>query len=239
MEKLKRFAVLCDFDGTVAKGDIGSTLFKTYAGGDEWEGLIEAWERGRIGSRDCLIQECRLAKVNREQIEALTRQFQIDDHFSEFARWCEGHGAPLVVVSDGLDFYIELFLGRHGLSRLPVHANHLVFVEGGIRPEFPYFEHGCGKCGNCKGYHVRRHREEYEEVIFVGDGYSDRCALGEADLVLAKTGLVRLCNLLDVPCVEITDFSDVIDALEKRIALGSKRSSPRRSQACHPTRPSQ
>jgi HAD superfamily phosphoserine phosphatase-like hydrolase len=204
-------AVLCDFDGTISKGDIGNTLFRTYAGGRQWEELIASWERGEIGSKECLTRECLMAKVTREEIVSLAESFEIDRYFPEFADWCAGQGLPLAVVSDGLDFYIEVVLRKHGLSHLPLFANHLKFNENGIEPGFPYFGMGCEKCGNCKGYHVRRHKAQHGRVVFVGDGYSDRCALDDADLVLAKGHLARVSRELGKPHVLIRDFRDVLE----------------------------
>jgi len=213
-----RLAVLCDFDGTISKDDVGNSLFRTFAGGSQWEELIASWERGEIGSRECLIKECNLASASRDEIVSFAHNFEIDEYFPTFAAWCSENEIPLAIVSDGLDFYIELILKKHGLSDLPVYANHLTFTDGGIGVEFPYFEQGCGRCGNCKGYHVRKYREKFGRVVFVGDGYSDRCALEEADLVLAKKGLARLCRSLDEPCIEVADFKSVrtvIDAFAR------------------------
>ncbi|MBN1503574.1 MAG: MtnX-like HAD-IB family phosphatase [Candidatus Eisenbacteria bacterium] len=202
-------AVLCDFDGTISKGDIGSTLFRRFAGGADWEDLIASWLRGEIGSKECLTRECRLIRVTREQVVELAESFEIDEYFHEFADWCAAEDIPLAVVSDGLDFYIEVVLRKHGLSHLPVFANHLKFNETGIEPEFPYFGLGCESCGNCKGYHVRRYRERHGRVVFVGDGYSDRCALEDSDLVLAKGDLARLCREEGKTCASFRDFRDV------------------------------
>lgn len=210
-----KLAVLCDFDGTISKGDIGNTLFKLYAGGREWEELIASWERGEIGSRECLVKECSLARVSRDEVVELAESFEIDEHFRDFSDWCEGNRVPLAVVSDGLDFYIKVVLKKYGLSHLPVFANHLEFTRGGVLAEFPYFDMGCLKCGNCKGYHVRKYREDYGRVVFVGDGYSDRCALEEADLILAKGDLARLCRELGKECVRVSDFRAVRERVEE------------------------
>ncbi len=212
------FAVLCDFDGTIAEADVGSTLFRTYAGGRKWEELIEAWKRGEIGSRDCLIEECRMTEVTRDEVISFAERFEIDRHFPDFARWCGERRIPLAVVSDGLDLYIERILERFGLSHLPLYANHLRFTDGGIEPEFPHFERGCGSCGNCKGYHVREYRKAFGRVVFVGDGYSDRCALEEADLVLAKKGLAELCGSLGKPCIEVNGFREVKLRIERELS---------------------
>jgi 2,3-diketo-5-methylthio-1-phosphopentane phosphatase len=215
-----RPAVLCDFDGTISKGDIGNTLFKKFAGGTDWEELIASWVRGEIGSRECLTRECRLARVTREEVVALAESFEIDTHFPEFAHWCGAKDVPLIVVSDGLDFYIEVVLRKHGLSHLPIFANHLKFIENGIEPEFPYFGMGCERCGNCKGYHVNRYRARHGTVVFVGDGYSDKCALDESDLVLAKGDLARVCRELGKPHVPYGDFRDVKERVEEACGRG-------------------
>ena len=213
-------AVLCDFDGTISKGDIGNSLFRKFAGGTDWEELIASWVRGEIGSRECLTRECMLARVTREEVVALAESFEIDEHFREFADWCVAGDIPLAVVSDGLDFYIEVVLRKHGLSHLPTFANHLKFNEKGIEPEFPYFGKGCQQCGNCKGYHVRVHRERHGRVVFVGDGYSDRCALNESDLVLAKGDLARVCRETGRPYAPFRNFRDVRLRVEEACGRG-------------------
>ncbi len=215
----QRPAVLCDFDGTISKGDIGNTLFKKFAGGKEWEELIASWERGDIGSKECLTRECAMARVTRAEVVALADSFEIDAHFPEFARWCAANDVPLAVVSDGLDFYIQVVLRKHGLSHLPLFANHLKFNDKGIQPEFPYFGKGCEKCGNCKGYHVRSYRAKHGRVVFVGDGYSDRCALDESDLILAKGDLARVCRESGRPHVPFRDFRDVRLRVEEECGL--------------------
>ena len=164
--------------------------------------------------------ECALASVTRAEVVALAESFEIDEHFPEFARWCAARDVPLAVVSDGLDFYIQVVLRKHGLSHLPLFANHLKFNDKGIEPEFPYFGKGCEKCGNCKGYHVRSYRAKHGSVVFVGDGYSDRCALDESDLVFAKGDLARVCRESGRLHVPFRDFRDVRQRVEEECGRG-------------------
>jgi len=45
---MKKIAVLCDFDGTVAQDDVGNLLFRTFSrNGDSLE-VVERWKRGEI-----------------------------------------------------------------------------------------------------------------------------------------------------------------------------------------------
>lgn len=202
--------VFCDFDGTVAKHDVGNLLFRTFADGRCFD-IVNSWKKGLISSKQCLVEECRIAKVTKEALEHFAEAQQLDPFFKEFVSYCQNNGIEVEIVSDGLDFYIERILKNYGLaSVVNFRSNHLVFEEKNqIRPEFPYYEKGCGKCGNCKGYHVREARTSGKKVIYVGDGLSDRCGAKEADIIFAKRDLLIFCQQNQIPHFEFQDFRDV------------------------------
>ncbi|MDZ7270037.1 MAG: MtnX-like HAD-IB family phosphatase [candidate division KSB1 bacterium] len=209
-----KLRIFTDFDGTVAAKDVGDGLFARFAHPD-WQKAVQAWKQGLITSRECLERECKLARATADSIAAYADEQQLDPYFSGFASFCAAHQVPLMVLSDGLDFYIERILRRHGLGHIPFRSNHLIFGDDGvIIPEFPYFELGCRVCGNCKGYHVRTHRADGEVVIYVGDGLSDRCGAEEADFVLAKGDLLRYCRTKHLPHAPFQTFADCLDQVK-------------------------
>jgi 2,3-diketo-5-methylthio-1-phosphopentane phosphatase len=212
--------VLCDFDGTVSTTDVGNRMFAKFAS-DGWRKVVQSWKDGRIGSRDCLIAECSLARATPEQVRRFALSRAIDPHFKPFVRYCRAHHIPVAILSDGLDFYIDLLLEKYGLKDLPRFANHLEFRGNELVPSFPYFSRGCRHCGNCKGYHVRRYRREGNSVIYVGDGFSDRCGVEDADVVFAKGDLSRYCRQKGLEHIVYQDFSDVID--EMRMLIEKKK----------------
>ncbi|MFQ5864080.1 MAG: MtnX-like HAD-IB family phosphatase [bacterium] len=208
--------VFCDFDGTVAKNDVGNLLFRTFADGRCFD-IVNLWKKGVISSKECLTEECRIARVTREELEHFADAQQVDPYFKEFVVYCQKNRIQVEILSDGLDFYIERILKNHGLvPMVNFRSNHLVFVNRNqIRPEFPYYEKGCGKCGNCKGYHIREARTQGKHVIYVGDGLSDRCGAKEADLVFAKRDLLKFCQQNQIPHFEFKDFGEVFNQLKK------------------------
>jgi len=212
--------IFCDFDGTVAEQDVGNLLFETFAD-DRWRAAVEEWLAGHISSEECLRRECEATVAGRDQILALADEQRLDPGFEEFVRFCREHEIPVTILSDGLDFYIERILANHGFGDLPVRANHLVFVgHDRIVPEFPYLADSCGRCANCKGHHLRAARRPGEWLVYVGDGYSDRCAAREADLVFAKRDLRRYCREAAIPYVEFRSFYDVLDGLYPFVDAG-------------------
>ena len=205
----KAWVVLCDFDGTVSRKDVGNRMFARFAS-SAWKDIVQDWIAGRISSRDCLKNECALARATRDEVTRFVLSQRIDPHFKRFLHFCRGHRIPVIILSDGLDFYIDLILKKYGLEELPRFANHLVFQGSNLVPSFPYFQQGCGSCGNCKGFHVHRYGQDGTTTIYVGDGFSDRCAVKDADLVFAKGNLRRYCRQQGIVHKPFRDFGDVL-----------------------------
>jgi 2-hydroxy-3-keto-5-methylthiopentenyl-1-phosphate phosphatase len=207
--------IFCDFDGTLAQNDVGDLLFKTFANWPECEKTIQEWIRGEISSRELWQREAATARFTREQLDILCDAQLLASGFLEFVDFCRQQHYPLIVLSDGLDYYIQRILLRQGLD-LPVFANHLEFVPPDkIAVSFPYLDHGCGKCGNCKGYHVRRLAKPGEKIVYIGDGYSDRCGAQEADLIFAKRDLAKWCDEKQIKYYRFADFTQVLYFIKK------------------------
>jgi 2,3-diketo-5-methylthio-1-phosphopentane phosphatase len=209
--------IICDFDGTAAKNDVGNLLFRTFGDGRCYD-IVNLWKEGKISSRECLILECQTVRVSKKQLEHFADNQQIDPHLKPLVEFCHQREIEITIVSDGLDFYIQKILKNHGLAGLvEVRANHLVFLDHDqIQPQFPYFEFGCGLCGNCKGFHVREAQKQGHRVIYIGDGLSDRCGAKEADIVFAKQqhDLLAFCQEQGIPYHEFMNLEDVLNQLK-------------------------
>ncbi|MCI0695753.1 MtnX-like HAD-IB family phosphatase [candidate division KSB1 bacterium] len=204
--------VFCDFDGTLAQNDVGDMLFKTFANGTECEKWVQQWLRGEISSRECMEREAATARLTREQLDAFCDAQALAPGFRDFAEFCRQRNWPLLVLSDGLDYYIQRVLRQHKLN-LPILANHLEFVPPDrIAVSFPYFEHSCGKC---KGYHIRRLAKPGEKIVYIGDGYSARCGAQEADIIFAKGDLAKWCEEKSREYFRFENFENVLNWLKE------------------------
>ena len=54
MEKT-RLAVMCDFDGTITRKDVGHKIY-TQFGDERWEEVNKSWRRGDMSSKDCPVR---------------------------------------------------------------------------------------------------------------------------------------------------------------------------------------
>jgi len=208
------WAILCDFDGTIAVEDVIDTLLERH-GRPGWERLEEAWRAGRIGSGECMRGQVRLLDLDRAKLDAHLGALSIDPAFPRFVALAEQHGLPLQVVSDGLDYAIHRLLDRHGLGHLPVAANRLLPGEPPEhwRLESPHAAAGCGS-GTCKCERARQASGGGRlRTLLVGDGASDFCAAGRVDFVFAKKRLAAYCRSHGIPHLPIGGFEEALEAL--------------------------
>ena len=205
-----RILVLCDFDGTICTADMGNEILKRFTT-DGWKDIDGAYCRGEIGSRDAYAMISPLFRGKKEEVlEYVIARDRIDPYFVRFFAFCRDRGIDLKITSDGLDFYIETVLKRHGLSEIEFFSNAAVFQEDEtLAIEFPLKERCCEKCGTCKKSIVKQHRDAFDLIIYVGDGYSDVCPAKEADLVFAKGILYEHCSTNGTPCIRYSTFADV------------------------------
>lgn len=207
------WAILCDFDGTIALEDVFDTLLARFAR-PGWEVLERQWRDGRIGSRECMRGQVALMDMNADALAAHIQGCRIDPDFPAFAALAAKLGVPLRVVSDGLDQVIHAILDRHGLGHLPVAANHLQAVgTGGWELHSP-FQAGTCDSGTCK---CACREPERSRTLLIGDGASDFCIAGKADFVFAKGRLRDHCGDAGIPHRAIDGFADALALLPRLV----------------------
>jgi 2,3-diketo-5-methylthio-1-phosphopentane phosphatase len=223
--------VFCDFDGTIAVRDVGDRLFRTY-GGSEAERTVREYLDGAINARECIVRECRaVPNLTKETFLEFVDQFQLDPGFHRFLEFCEEQGIPLVVVSDGFELYVRRLLENNGLGGLSVFANRVDFIDADgitrIVPSFPYRDAECDQCANCKRNRLLTLSADDDRIVYIGDGFSDRCPVRYADIVFAKRELIPYCQDQNITYHSFQTFDDVRQRMEAMLK-GGKRIKMRR-----------
>jgi 2-hydroxy-3-keto-5-methylthiopentenyl-1-phosphate phosphatase len=113
-----------------------------------------------------------------------------------------------LVISAGFQELIEPVLEREGVD-VRLLANRVEPRPDGWRVRFRD-EASCADCGEA----CKRAALPAGELVYVGDGYSDRCAALRADRVFARDGLARYLDSRGVPYEPFDDFFDVAARLE-------------------------
>ena len=221
--------ILIDFDGTITTCDVGDAMFEHF-GGHQCAGIIEAYHQERISAAECFRQEsAACGDVTMITLDAFLDQQQIDPTFPAFVQFCADAGYDMTILSDGMDYYISRILSNHGLSGVRFFSNHLNFENAGknslvrFEPEFPYQDETCDRCACCKRNHILTSSADDDTIVYVGEGYSDRCPARYADVVFAKDNLLRYCQKENISYFEYRSFADIQDRMVKTFSQPGKK----------------
>jgi 2-hydroxy-3-keto-5-methylthiopentenyl-1-phosphate phosphatase len=139
-----------------------------------------------------------------EVVSFVLREARLRSGFADFA----ARYRPLV-VSGTFHELIEPVLARERID-VEVRANRLDPRPEGWSVLFRTTD-DCGACGEpCK-----RAELPAGDVVYVGDGYYDRCAALAAGRVFARSGLAAYLDSLAIPYEPFDDFFDVTAALAR------------------------
>ena len=203
-----------DFDFTISRDDVWDAIVKESAL-KEWEEEVRRFLDGEISSRT-FNQRLAAAVRTRESVaREVVLAIGIDPTFHDFVRWIEKNGSPMLIVSDGYDYYIRLLLEQEGLGHLTYYCNQLVWTETGIQVQFPLLNEACEQdMAHCKCQHILPHAGRRR--VYIGDGVSDYCAARRCEVIYAKRNLLDYCRAESVECIPFTNFHDVMAEEEQR-----------------------
>jgi 2-hydroxy-3-keto-5-methylthiopentenyl-1-phosphate phosphatase len=204
--------IVVDFDGTITERDTLVMLVQTHAP-DVFDEVEDALHEGRITLRECIRREFEAVRGDHDTIIAeAVAETRVRPGFAGFVAAARAAGDRLVVVSSGFESIIRPVLAREGVGDLDVVAHEVRFTAAGGVVDFRHGE-DCDLCGEqCKRSVVTSMRGD-GEVVYIGDGYSDRCAALAADRVFARRGLARYLTAAGVPFDPFEDFADVRAAM--------------------------
>ena len=206
---------IIDFDGTLATEDTVDTLLEHHAP-PRWEELEADWLAGRISALECMREQIALVRADRITLGKFFQGIKLDPHFRAFREHVRSF-AHVAVVSDGLDYAIQTALRGAGLSNLPIFANQLNFITPDeLELTFPHRQADCrGGNGVCKCAIAKQLATRHGgPVVLVGDGKSDTCLAGVADMVFAKSSLRKHCIENEIPYIAFEDFSEVLNVVK-------------------------
>lgn len=223
--------VFVDFDGTITKEDVGNLFFREF-GGEICTSYVADYKAEIISAKNLFVKEVgAIRQFDEKKAAEFLRRQVVDESFKAFVEFCRSHGVEFHIVSDGLDYYIERMLSANGIKEVSVFANHLEVAPdeaGGSRLQisFPHDDAECTRCACCKRNILLTNCGDDDIIVFVGEGYSDRCPAQYADIVFAKDELQKFCQERNISYYLYDSFEDVVLRLEE--LLRKPRLKPRR-----------
>jgi 2-hydroxy-3-keto-5-methylthiopentenyl-1-phosphate phosphatase len=205
--------VQCDFDGTVTEEDTSFFLLDAFAQGD-WRRLLREYKKHKISVGEFNTKAFAMIRVDKPTLlDALRGKVKVRAGFRELVNYCLKKGFRLVIVSNGLDFYIEAVLKDLGLENLEVHAAQASFHLEGMEvqyvgPDGRRFEDGL------KEAYIKSFLRLGYRVIYMGNGDSDVVPARYAHHVFATGELLAYCRANNLNCRAFDNFTDVVNDID-------------------------
>jgi len=208
-----KMIIQCDFDGTLTVEDMGFYLLDTFARGD-WRQWLQQYRDKKITVGEFNSRAFATVRTDKQELLAATlSQVKLRDWFRELVAYCQEKGFRLVVVSNGLDFYITSILNDAGLGDIEAHAATTWFHPGGLKVKY-IGPDGVPLDSDFKAAYTRLFLEQGYQVAYVGNGPSDINPASLSQHIFARDGLLEYCQEKNLPCQPFDDLHDVIKGLE-------------------------
>ena len=204
---MKRSLVI-DFDGTVTEDDLLDRIARDFGDPVVYQEVEDGLDAGTMPLREVITREFAPVTAPLEEVVAwVLEHARVRAGFRELVEEARAAGLEVHVVSSGFHELIEPVLEREGVEVL-LHANRIEPSPSGWRVEWRYPD-DCDHCGeSCK-----RALLPDGHVVYVGDGYSDRCAALASDRVFATRGLAHYLAEHGVAFEPFSDFHGISKAL--------------------------
>ena len=206
--------IQCDFDGTIATANVSLLIREEFTTGG-WRTIDADYMQGKLTVEVSNQLQFTMLKEPRDKLVAFARKHtEVREGFPEFVQYCRDNHIGFVIVSSGLDFYIQAVLEQIGAPNLELHCARTTFGRDGIA--VTYF----GPDGNIveKGF-KRRYLDWLKQrsgtIAYIGDGLSDLEPAGAADYVFATGSLPTLLEANSISHHTFSSFHDILQQIRR------------------------
>ena len=213
MIKESKTLVQCDFDGTITEEDASFVMLDSFASGD-WRQLFSKYEGGGITVGRFNTEAFAMVKADRESLlKVIKGRVKVRPGFAELVACCRDKGFRFVIVSNGLEFYIEEILRDIGLGGIEVFAAKTSFHPDGLRVQYVGPD-GSHLDSDFKEAYVNSFLNEGYRVVYAGNGSSDLPPARKCHYIFATANLLARCRQADLDCTPFNDFNDIVRVME-------------------------
>jgi 2-hydroxy-3-keto-5-methylthiopentenyl-1-phosphate phosphatase len=213
--EVKKTIVQCDFDGTITEKDVSFLLLDTFADGN-WRQLLADYRGGKITVGAFNREAFAMIKADKQTLVDFifaNKEVEIRTGFNELLSYCSKKGFKFVIVSNGLDFYIEAVLKDISMDNIEIYAAQTRFTSDGLKVKY-IAPDGSQLYDDFKYTYTKLFLGRGYRVVYIGNGISDFPPVKQAHHIFATADLLTYCREKNLSYTPFADFNDVVRGLE-------------------------
>ena len=201
--------IVLDFDGTITEEDLLDDMARRFGDPAVYQEVEDGIHAGTITLQECITREYPPVTMPLEDaVTWVLANVRVRAGLPELISLARARAWDVRVLSSGFEEVIGPVLADTGVEGVEIHANRIDARSDGWRVIWRD-ETVCEVCGEA----CKRSGLPDGDIIYVGDGISDRCAALAAQRIFATRGLARYLDDENVPFEPFVDFHDIVRAL--------------------------
>lgn len=213
-QTIKR-AVISDFDGTISKVDFFYFAISKLLSENDVQPWLD-YKAGRIRHVEALSRIFQKIRLPYDEFINFCLELPIEECFVDTVKYCQKNNIDFYVLSAGADYYINVILDFLKVKdKLKIYSNNSAYSEDGgliIVPDknMPFYDE---EYGISKKLVVDHLRQNYDYVVFAGDGTPDLEGAKLANKVFARDTLEKLCNKCNLQYTKLNSYCEILEFL--------------------------
>ncbi|MDD5288562.1 MAG: MtnX-like HAD-IB family phosphatase [Dehalococcoidales bacterium] len=213
MEQKQKIMIQCDFDGTVTEKDVSFMILDAFAKGN-WRAILQQYSDGKITVGEFNRRAFDTVAASKEtMLDYIKDRVKVRPGFKEFVKLCQKKDFSFVIVSNGLDFYIEKMLRDNDLEGTEYHAAETRFHPDGLKVRYVGPD-GREISAEFKNKYSQHYLDKGYRVVYIGNGTSDFSAAKYCNQIFATDSLLEHCQNAGLDCIPFTTFTEVAKVLK-------------------------
>jgi len=204
-----------DFDNTITIGNVSEQIHDKF-GPPEWDFIYKDYKNGKISVEQSNILSFKNLKYSKYELDIFVKKnVRFREGFLEFYNYINDIGIDFKIVSSGVDFYILSSLISLGINidNIPIMSGNTTFDDQGIQIKYYDPLHNIIE-SDFKLTYTNTHRDQYSEIIYLGDSLTDLDSSLKADYVFATDKLNNYYAKNNLKCFEFHNFHDVLEMIK-------------------------
>ena len=201
--------LVVDFDGTITEQDLLDEIAQTFGDEEVYKEVDEGLDDHSLTLNEVIRREFEPVRAPLGEVQDwVLENVRVRPGFRDVVELARERGWRFVIVSSGFRELIEPVLEREGVTGVELLSNSVDPDPGGwkVRSGSPRSARSAASRASAS---TAAALADGTELVYVGDGYSDRCAAESADLVFARRGLASYLEERGVPFERFEDFHSI------------------------------